>query len=208
LIVGSGVIFEYFFPAEELRVLAEKEGSKQLNLPLSIKKIKFNLLSGVRIDGVTLGTAVQPIANVQVLALDYDLSKLLQGQIVINQILVDEPELNAISKKGVWNFQTLLNLSTPANASPPTPSRDSDYDLPLPFAGIDLQELNIRNASAKLNMDNNLFASLKGLSLEAKGKANMNAIDLNLRVLMEAGPTSNINYKNRNKDFGSLITFY
>jgi hypothetical protein len=200
LIVGTGVILEYFFPVEEVRILAEKEGAKQLNLPLSIKKIKFSLSSGVRIDGVTLGPAVQPIAYVQVLVLDYDLSQLLQGKIVINQILVDQPELNAISNKGVWNFQPLLNLSTPANALPPTPSRDSDYNLPLPLAGIDIQELNIRNASAKLNIDNNLFASLKGLSLEAKGKANPDVIDLNLRILMTAGPTSNITFKQQKEN--------
>jgi hypothetical protein len=200
LIVGTGVILEYFFPAEEVRELAEKEGAKQLNLPLSIKKIKFSLLSGVRIDGVTLGPVVQPIANVQALVLDYDLSQLLQGQIVINQILVDQPELNAISKKGVWNFQPLLNLYTSANASPPTPSRDSDDVLPLPIAGIDIQELNIRNASAKLNMDDNLFASFKGLSLETKGKANLDVIDLNLRVLMESGPTSNIIFKQKKEN--------
>jgi hypothetical protein len=48
-----------------VRVLAEKEGTKQLNLPLSIKSIKFSLLSGARIDGVTLGPAVQPIANAE-----------------------------------------------------------------------------------------------------------------------------------------------
>jgi hypothetical protein len=200
LIVGTGVILEYFFPAEEVRVLLEKEGAKQLNLPLSIKKIKLSLLSGVRIDGMTLGPAVQPIANVQVLVLDYDLSQLLQGQIVINQILVDQLELNAISKKGVWNFQPLLNLSAPANASPPTLSRDSDDDLSLPLAGIDLQELNIHNASTKLNMDDNLFASLKGFSLAAKGKANLGAIDLSLRVLMEAGPTSNITFKQQKEN--------
>jgi hypothetical protein len=111
--------------------------------------------------------------------------------------------LNAISKKGVWNFQPLLNLSTPAYASPPTPSRDSGDDLPLPLAGIDLQELNIRNASAKLNMDDNLFASFKGLSLEAKGKANLDLIDLNLRVLMEATPTSNIIFKQQKENLPS-----
>jgi hypothetical protein len=195
LIAGAGVVLEYFFPAEKVRVLAEKEGTKQLNLPLSIKKIKFSLLSGVRIDGVTLGSAAQPIARVKALVLDYNLSQLLQGQIVINQILVDRPELNAISKSGVWNFQPLLNLSDPAKASPKSPA--SDGGLPLPLAGVDLQELNIRNASAKLDMDGNLFASLKGLSLEAKGKANLDAIDLNLRVLMEAGPTSNIIFKQK-----------
>ena len=65
LIVGTGVILEYFFPVEEVRILAEKEGAKQLNLPLSIKKIKFSLLRGVRIDGVTLGSSVRPIANAE-----------------------------------------------------------------------------------------------------------------------------------------------
>jgi len=193
LIVGAGVVLEYFFPAEKVRVLAEIEGTKQLNLPLSIKKIQFSLLSGIRIDGVTLGPAAQPLASVQTLVLDYDLSQLLQGQIVINQILIDQPKLNAISKNGVWNFQPLLNLADPANA-PPTPP-DSGSGLPLPLAGIDLQELNIRNASAKLDMDGNLFASLKGLSLEAKGKANLDEINLNLRVFMEAGPTPNIIFK-------------
>ena len=195
LIVGAGVVLEYFFPAEEVRVLAEKEGTKKLNLPLSIKKIKFSLLSGVRIDGVTLGPALQPLASVQALVLDYDLSQLLQGQIVINQILVDRPELNAISKNGVWNFQPLLNLANSASASSPSKPTDSGGGLPLPLAGIDLQELSIRNASAKLDMEGDLFASLKGLSLEARGKANLDAIDLNLRVLMEAGPTSNIIFK-------------
>ncbi|MFT4578101.1 MAG: hypothetical protein ACI8PD_000032 [Nitrospinales bacterium] len=195
LIVGAGVVLEYFFPAEKVRELAEKEGTKQLNLPLSIEKIKFSLLSGVRIDGVTLGPAAQPIANVKALILDYDLSQLLQGQIIINQILVDQPELNAISKNGVWNFQPLLNLSDPANTSSSSTSPDSGSGLPLPLAGIDLQELTIRNASAKLDMDGNLFASIKGLNLEAKGKADLDAIDLNLRVLMEAGPTSNIIFK-------------
>jgi hypothetical protein len=195
LIVGAGVVLEYFFPAEEVRVLAEKEGTKKLNLPLSIKKIKFSLLSGVRIDGVTLGPALQPIASVQALVLDYDLSQLLQGQIVINQVLVDRPELNAISKNGVWNFQPLLNLADPASSSSPPTSPDSGGGLPLPLAGIDLQELSIRNASAKLDMEGDLFASLKGLSLEAKGKANLDAIDLSLRVLMEPGPTSNIIFK-------------
>ena len=203
LIVGAGVVLEYFFPAEEVRVLAEKEGTKKLNLPLSIKKIKFSLLSGVRIDGVTLGPALQPLASVQALVLDYDLSQLLQGQIVINQILVDRPELNAISKNGVWNFQPLLNLTDPANTSSPSTAPDSGGGLPLPLAGIDLQELSIRNASAKLDMEGDLFASLNGLSLEAKGKANLDAINLNLRVLLKAGPTSNIIFKQQKENLPS-----
>ena len=193
LIVGAGVVLEYFFSAEKLRALAEKKGTKQLNLPLSIKKIKFSLLSGVRVDGLILGPETQPIASVRALILGYDLSQLLKGQIVINQIFVDQPELNAISKNGVWNFQPLLNLVGPTNTS--STSTDSGGGLPLYLAGIDLQDLTIRNASAKLDMDGNLFASLTGLSLEGKGKASLDVIDLNLRILMEAAPTSNIIFK-------------
>jgi hypothetical protein len=42
LILGTGVILKYFFPAEEVRVLAEKEGAKQLNLPhINQKKLSL-----------------------------------------------------------------------------------------------------------------------------------------------------------------------
>jgi len=91
LIASAGIVLEYFFPAEEMRVLAEKEGAKQLNLPLSIKKIKFSLLSGVRIDGVTLGPGVQPIVFLKVLIFDYDLSKLLQGKSSFTRFLLTNP---------------------------------------------------------------------------------------------------------------------
>ena len=59
LIVSAGIVLEYFFPAEEVRAIAEAKLSKKLKLPLSIQKISFSLLSGMQVDGVTLGT--QPL---------------------------------------------------------------------------------------------------------------------------------------------------
>ena len=110
LIVSAGIVLEYFFPAEEVRAIAEAKLSKKLKLPLSIQKISFSLLSGMQVDGVTLGT--QPLlARVKKIVLDYDLTQLLQGKLVINQILVDHPQLTAVSKNGVWNFQPLLDLA-------------------------------------------------------------------------------------------------
>jgi len=191
LIAATGVVLEYYFPAEEVRVLAEKEGTKQLKLPLSIKKIKLSLLSGVRIDGITIGPESKPLASVQSVALDYDLSQLLQGHLVINQVLVDQPQLNALSKNGVWNFQPLLNLKDTKNAPPPS----TGGNTPLPLAKIDLQQFNIRNAGATLAMEGQFSAHLEGLNLEAKGKASMDEIDLELRVLMKPNSNSNIFFK-------------
>lgn len=191
LMIGAGVVLEFYFPAEKLRVLAEEEGSKQLQLPLSIKKIELSLLSGVRVHEVTLGPASQPLATAHTLALDYDLFRLFQGHLVISQVLVDRPQLHAISNNGVWNFQPLLNLAAQKNISPS--SRSSGP--PLPFAEIDLQEFSIRNASAKLEMGDQLFAQVEGLHLQAKGKANQDAIDLDLQVLLKADKTSNITFK-------------
>ena len=176
LIVSAGIVLEYFFPAEEVRAIAEAKLSKKLKLPLSIQKISFSLLSGMQVDGVTLGT--QPLlARVKKIVLDYDLTQLLQGKLVINQILVDHPQLTAVSKNGVWNFQPLLDLAKPVKDKPTT--------LPaFPLAQVDIKQLSIRQASARLDQDGKLSAHIDGLSIEARGKASLNAIDLKLKVLL------------------------
>ena len=38
LIVSAGIVLEYFFPAEEVRAIAERTLSKKLKLPLKIQK--------------------------------------------------------------------------------------------------------------------------------------------------------------------------
>ena len=193
LIAGIGLVLEYYFPAEEIRVLAEKEGTRQLKLPLAIKKIKFSLLSGIRVDGLVLGPSAKPIASVQTMLLDYDLSQLIQGHLVINQVLIDQPQVIAISQKGVWNFQPLLDLggskNTPAPSTTGTPA--------LPLTKIDLQQLKIQNIGATLVMDDQISAIIKGLSLEAKGKAGRDKLDLTLRVLMHPEKDANILFKNQ-----------
>ena len=186
LIVSAGIVLEYFFPAEEVRAIAERTLSKKLKLPLKIQKIGFSLLSGMRIDGVTLGSASQPLAHVKKVILDYDLAQLLQGKLVINQILVDHPQLTAVSKNGVWNFQPLMDLIKP---NPPAAVKDKPKTLPaFPLAQVDIKELTIRKASARLDQDGKLSAHIDGLSLEARGKASLNAIDLKLKVLLNPNP--------------------
>lgn len=195
LIASAGIVLEYFFPAEKVRAIAEDKLSKKLNLPLKIQKVSFSLLNGAKIDGMTLGT--QPLARIKQVVLDYDLAQLLQGKLVINQVLVDHPQLTAVEKNGVWNFQPLLDLAKP---NPSAAVQSKPKTLPtLPLAQIDIKELTIRQASARLDQGGKLSAHIDGLSLEARGKASLNAIDLNLKVLLnpDAGKpeTPNIGFQ-------------
>jgi hypothetical protein len=195
LIAAAVIVLEYYFPAEEARLFAESQVTKHLKLPLKIQKIGFSLFSGLRLDGLALGFPNMPVARVKTVVLDYDLTQLLQGQLVINQILVDDPQLTAVSKKGVWNFQPLLDLTKPS----PTPVDKDKPASSLPLPEIDIKEFTLRNASAHLDQDGKINAHIDGLSLEAQGKASLTAIDLKLKVLMnpDTNKPSNVEFQSK-----------
>jgi hypothetical protein len=183
LIMSVGLVLEFFFPAERFRLLAEDQISQQLKLPLTIKKISFSLLSGIQVDDITLGSAIRPLAHIKQIILNYDLTQLLQGKLVINQVLLDHPQLTAISQDGVWNFLPLLK---PESRSRPSAPADKTSPLPsFPLPEIDIKALTLRNASAHLEQDGKLNAYIEGLSLEAQGKISRKNLDLKLKVLLQ-----------------------
>jgi hypothetical protein len=189
LIASAGLVLEYYFPADKVREFVEGQVTQKLQLPLSIQKLGFSLFSGMQLDSVTLGSSSNPLARVKQVVLDYDLTQLLLGKLVINQILIDHPQLTAISKNGVWNFQPLLELGN-------TSSADKDQaSSAFPLAEVDIKEVLIRQASARLDQDGKLNGHIDGLSLEARGKANLEAFDLKLKVLMEPGTAPNISFQ-------------
>ena len=187
LIASAGLVLEYYFPADEVREIVEGQVTQKIQLPLSIQKLGFSLFSGMQLDNVTLGSSSNPVAQVKQVVLDYDLTQLLLGKLVINQILIDHPQLTAISKNGAWNFQPLLELG---NTSSANKSKTS-----FPLAEVDIKEVMIRQASARLDQDGKLSGHIDGLSLEARGKGNLEAFDLKLKVLMEPGTAPNISFQ-------------
>ncbi len=189
LIASAGLVLEYYFPADEFREIVEGQVTQKLQLPLSIQKLGFSLLSGMQLDNVTLGASSNPVARVKQVVLDYDLTRLLLGKLVINQILIDHPQLTAISKNGVWNFQPLLELGNTSSAE------KDDASPAFPLAEVDIKEMMIRQASARLDQDGKLNGHIDGLSLEARGKVNFEAFDLKLKVLMEPGTAPNISFQ-------------
>lgn len=180
LLVGAGVVLTYYFPSERIRPIAEKELTEFLKIPVTIESLDLSLLHGVNISRLTLGES-EPIFDVQNIILDYDLTELMQGRFVINQVLVQEPKLNLISKNGVWNFQPLLDLGG-SEETPPT--EKPSEGLPVIPLAIDLREFAIRNIQVNLDMDGEMKSRLEGLSLTAHGKINREEIDVVLRTIM------------------------
>ena len=78
------------------------------------------------------------------MTLDYDLSELIQGKLTINRVIVDKPEVNLVSRNGVWNFQPLLGA---AEISPPeVDTKPGDAQFFLPFT-VDLKQFVIKDIS-------------------------------------------------------------
>jgi len=180
LLVGAGVVLTYYFPSERLRPIAEKELTKYLKVPVSIGSLDLSILHGVNISRLTLGEQ-KPIFDVQNITLDYDLTQLMLGRLVINKVIVQEPKLNLISVNGVWNFQPLLDLRS--SEEPPPAAKKSEGLPMIPFA-VDLRKFAIRNIQINLDMDGEMKSRLEGLSLEARGKVNSEGIDVSLQMIM------------------------
>jgi hypothetical protein len=181
LLVGAGLALTYYFPAERIRPIVEKELTGFLKMPVSIESLDLNLLSGITISRLKLGEN-QPLFEVNDIVLDYDLTKLMQGEFVINQVLVAEPKLNLISVDGVWNFQPLLELG--ASDEPPPAVEKKSEGLPAIPIALDLREFAIRNIQVNVDMDGKMKSRLEGLSLDAHGKINSEEIDVALNTTM------------------------
>ncbi len=177
-------MLHYYFPAETVRSIAEREATNYLKTPVTIGKLDFSLFSGLEVQKVQLGAGKKPIARMESLVLDYDLTQLIQGHIVINQVVLDRPEVYAVSKGGRWNFQPLLDLGKGKGLADPKETPKSDGSLPIPF-GVDLHDLSVNQVKLHYKQDDQMLADVNGLSLQARGKATADEIDLILNVIME-----------------------
>ena len=183
LIIAAGVLLELYLPREKLRILAEQQLSKSLNIPVSIGKLGFSLLTGVELSELNIGIAGN-LFRARSVVLDYDLTQLFKGKFILNEAAIDYPEITLISQKGIWNFQALLELSKTPKKPTPTPKEPTGLP-PIPIAAV-LNELRVQNLRFLLNQDNDLVARLDGLSLNATGNFNLDEIRADLSVIIDA----------------------
>ncbi|NIQ03323.1 MAG: hypothetical protein GWM98_25540, partial [Nitrospinaceae bacterium] len=183
MLAVAAVLLHYYFPGEKIRPLVEKELSRRLRMPVTVGSLDFSLFRGARIAEVRLGET-PGVLNVQELRLDYDLTQLVQGNLVINQVLVDRPEVTLVARDGVWNFQPLLELAGPAEPQEPAPPGKEFPGLPPLPLGVDLQRLAVQNIRLDLNQEGTTTAHLDGLSLEMQGQARREGLEVALRVTL------------------------
>ncbi len=195
LIVAAGIALSYFFPSEKIRPIAEEELAKILHMPVSIGSVDLSLLRGLDVKQVKLG-GDKPLFTLDALILDYDLTQLLQGRFIINQVMVDKPDIYLESVDRVWNFQPILE-GKDASPEPEKKSEDDKEsetgDAVVPPFGVDLKQFLIRDTRLTVNMDGHTHARLEGLNVEAQGKVNESEVDVGVRVHLTGVPGGGAN---------------
>lgn len=195
LIVAAGAALQYFFPGEAIKPFAERELSKTLKMPVKIGGIKFNLFQGIQVTEVNLGEA-EKFFDVDELTLNYDLTQLFRAKLIIDKVVIDRPRLRLVSKNGIWNFQSLLDAGKRPQADE-LEKKEEKTGFFLPFA-VDLKQLTINNVSVSVNIDDETFASIEGLTIKAAGKAGLSKVSADVQVIM-SGP--------ENKDSAYNVSF-
>ena len=183
LIAAAGTLIELYLPREELRILAQKQLTKTLNIPVSIGRLNFSFLRGLELSQLNVGKGGS-FFYAKSVVLDYDLTKLLRGKFILNEAAIDYPDIKLISQNGIWNFQPLLELGKAQKKQAP-PSKGSAGLPPIPIAAV-LNELRVKNLRLLLNQDNDLVARLNGLSVKATGNFNLDKIRADLSVSIDA----------------------
>ncbi len=211
IVAGLAAVLTHFFPSEEIRPIAEDQLTTHLKMPVKIGRLDFNLLTGFEFDNVQLGApgsaSEGPLFHVDRVVLGYDLMELLDGSFTVHRVEVQSPRVNLVSKNGVWNFQPLLDLAgPPTQKPPPTGEKTTLPVLPIP---VELTELAITNIQLNALMDDTMTAHFGGLSIEAKGKADTQGLDAQLRVYMGNTPhgkdASNVSYFSKQ---GPAVNFH
>ncbi len=171
-------------PFETWKPTAESKLSLALKMPVHLSGADLSLLRGARIKGVTVGGKT-PLVQVREVVLDYDLFQLIEGRLVINQVLVDRPVFHLIEKQGRWNFEPLLNGRKTAEAETAAPPEAGLPPVPL---AVSLKDLSIKNLKLTFEREGRDRGSVDGLSLAARGTLDRDAIDLALAITMSRPP--------------------
>lgn len=185
LLASVALALQFFFPAETLRPVFEKELTKALKQPVTIAGLEVGLFHGIEIRDVQVGKT--PLLKVHSLILDYDLSSLLLGQILINRVIVDSPALNLVATDGKWNFQVPpgKKLLAPGPAKKTKPAVATSFPLPLE---VDLKHFEIKNIMLDAAIDDQVLAQLAGLDIKAHGKVSQEELNLSATLTLKKSP--------------------
>lgn len=160
VLVGALLAVRYFFPAEAVRQQLEEVLSRQLQANARVASLEWDLLNGMRLGPVEIRRNGARLAELDDLALRYDLWHLLHGTLVINEVV--------LTRAGV--FVDLEDRPAQPGAAPraepPAPA-----SLPaLPLA-VDLQSIRIAESEITVKRGAALHLALHRVNLSASLRA-------------------------------------
>lgn len=143
VLVTLSILVKVMVTPEKVRETLLPMAEEALQRKVEIGKIDIGIFSGVSLSDLRVlkRGANDDFIFVQSMALDYKLLALLKGEVVIDQLLLEQPKIVVIRQAdGRYNFSDLLAESKPENGSA-APTKQSEKDQPKGSAGSALDIL-------------------------------------------------------------------
>ncbi|MBI2378580.1 MAG: hypothetical protein HYV07_31565 [Deltaproteobacteria bacterium] len=121
-LVGAIVFLPSLYSPERLRARAEAELSALTRARVTIRELDYDLLSGVRIDGLSVGPPrgfTRPIVVLERLVVRWNLSGLPDREVVLEELTLAKPRLVLETVAGRTGLEVLLEGMKVSNAAEP-----------------------------------------------------------------------------------------
>jgi len=161
------LVFVFVFPDEEVRGLLIDEVERRTGLRIEVGDLQINVLSGLMLRDVRLGPPpgfVHHPLKVDGIGIEYDLTDLLEGRLLIRRLRLFRPQLVIeMDGQGRSNLQVLVEGSQARRQEAKGDVEADETQLIVELEDVQVVDLSLRLVGGPVQAD------LKGLELSLKG---------------------------------------
>ncbi|HVZ81157.1 MAG TPA: AsmA family protein [bacterium] len=121
LLAAAAIIIPIKYPPEKLKAMATEKLTETLHHQVAVKDVRFNILSGFKIQGLKVanraGWDPTPIVDAKEISISYQLFPLLWGQVKLDEVVLDRPEI-FIERRGMDSFNFSDMTASTSSAVP------------------------------------------------------------------------------------------
>ena len=117
LLIGAAamaiVVAQTTWFKEWTRTFIVRQAARYVNGDLSIGRLDGNLLFGVELENIGVTMDGKTVVDIKDVGLDYNVFTLLSGDVVLDDIRLNQPVFHLERENGEWNLAHLIRASTP-----------------------------------------------------------------------------------------------
>src|SRR5688572_18425093 len=117
LLIGAAamaiVVAQTTWFKEWTRTFIVRQAARYVNGNLSIGRLDGNLLFGVELENIGVTMDGKPVVDIKDVGLDYNVFTLLSGNVVLDDIRLNQPVFHLEKENGEWNLAHLIRARTP-----------------------------------------------------------------------------------------------